>query len=127
MKELPRRAPPIPVLVLHAMAMVAIQWECYDAALAMLFGFLVYLRTSEMFEIQVSQLTFVGQDKLVLQLPETKGTARSGAIESVTLVDSLLVPALRRHLAEKPEGTNFCKGRQYSFVRCSDRCSTSYI
>ena len=76
----------------------------YDVALAMLFGFLVYLRTSEMFEIQVSQLTFVGQDKLVLQLPETKGTARSGAIESVTLVDSLLVPALYRHLAGKPRG-----------------------
>ena len=104
MRELPRRAPPIPLLLAHAMAMVAIHWQCFDASLAILLGFLTYLRTSELLDLHVRQCTFVGDNKLVIQLPETKGTARSGAVESVTLVDELLVPALRRHLAGKPLG-----------------------
>ena len=100
MRELPTRAPPLPLDLVLAMSGVALRWQFRDVAVLLLLGFNAFLRTAELLGLMSSQLVFSPDGMhAVVQLPETKGTARSGAIESVPLADRGLVLALRHACA----------------------------
>ena len=83
--------------------------------------FNAFLRASELLGAQATQLTF-SRDGIwaVLQLPETTGTARLGAIESVALADRGLVPALQSACAGLRPGDRLLRRQPARFRICVD-------
>ena len=57
----------------------------------------------------------------MIQLPETKSSARAGAVESVTLADGYRAPALFRHLAHRLPGYQLLQMPPAQFRSCFHR------
>jgi hypothetical protein len=86
--ELPERALAISSTVMLSLASVAWKWGFTDVALLLRVGFHCFLRTGELCTLRAAQCVFsIDRKQAVIMLPETKGTARKGAIESVSITD----------------------------------------
>ena len=96
--ELPIRALPMSLLMLQAMCGLLWAWHFEDMVLVLLLGYHALLRTGEMLSVQAGQITFGANGTALLSLPETKGTSRKGAIESVSICDAELFQLLKVHL-----------------------------
>ena len=85
--ELPRRSTPLPLLVLEGMVGLARCWGFHDMALLLALGFHGFLRTGELLDLRPANLHVDAQNGVVVvTLPHTKGTARHGAVEGVSIV-----------------------------------------
>ena len=84
--EVPNRAPPLPVDVLHAMVGYALFKEKQTLALSFLLAFHGLLRTGELVALKCGQVSISSpQGPAVISLGLTKGGKRQGAAESVTI------------------------------------------
>ena len=98
--EMPQRATPIPKAIVRGLAALAWRWGYWDVCLVILLQFEVFLRTGEVAGILRHQFTISqGGLRAVLALPHTKGSARSGASESVVLDDAWLIRKLSCYLS----------------------------
>ena len=95
--EVPNRAPPLPVVVLHAMCGWAWFHGHHGFAVSLLMGFYGMLRTGEILGIRRQDLKAdVNHAKILLSLGLTKSGKRMGAAESVVLgYDKVVVPLLQ--------------------------------
>ena len=81
--EIPNRAPPLPVHVLHAMVGWALFHQRFTFALSLLLGFYGMLRTGEILGLRSSQiLAESNKSKVIISLGLTKGGKRQGTAES---------------------------------------------
>jgi integrase len=102
---MPSRARPLLVEELQALAGLAAAWDAWDVSLLLLLGYHAILRTSELFSMRVSQVSFAADGRSAfVSLPNTKGSQRKGAPEGVRLTDVRLIAALRRHVASLQPG-----------------------
>ena len=90
--EVPNRAPPLPVHVLHAM----VGWGLFHGhvtfAVSLILGFYAMLRTGEILGLRASQLMVDAKStKVVVSLGMTKGGKRQGAAESTVVGYDLAV------------------------------------
>ena len=100
-RELPRRAPPLPIGILLAMAGTALYCRDLSTAVLLLIGCSGYLRTGELLSIIVSACNFDWTNMiLVIALPVTKSGLRSGAQEMVAIQDERTM-RLCAHLCSK--------------------------
>jgi hypothetical protein len=85
-RELPARAPPLTVFLLQALVGLALNKKLPNVAAALMIGFYGLLRTGEILKL-TSQDFSIGKSPrtLVVNLGLTKGGARQGALESVTI------------------------------------------
>eukprot|EP00438_Fugacium_kawagutii_P025239 Skav236128 [mRNA] locus=scaffold900:368879:380005:- [translate_table: standard] len=84
--EIPNRAPPLPLDVLHAMVGYALFKQQAHMALTLLVAFHGLLRTGELLNLQNRHVTISGpKGPAVLSLGLTKSGKRQGAAESVTI------------------------------------------
>ena len=84
--EIPNRAPPLPLEVLHAMVGCALFKEKPTLALSFLLAFHGLLRTGELLALKCSQVHISSpKGPAVISLGLTKGGKRQGAAESVTV------------------------------------------
>ena len=84
--EVPNRAPPLPLEVLHAMVGYATFKQNCRLALSFLLGFHGLLRTGELLQIKGSQVSIRSpRGPAVISLGLTKSGKRQGAAESVTI------------------------------------------
>ena len=95
--EVPNRAPPLPVVVLHAMCGWAWFHGHHGFAVSLLMGFYGMLRTGEILGIRRQDLKAdVNHAKILLSRGLTKSGKRMGAAESVILgYDKVVVPLLQ--------------------------------
>ena len=94
--ELPTRAPPLPRDVFFAMAEHFTRLALPGVALAVLVGGHCVLRTTELATLTFSQIEFAGDyTSAVVSLGVTKGGARRGASESVTIELPWLAAAVK--------------------------------
>ena len=91
--ELPRRAPPLPAVVLTGLVGFALSEGRLGLAATLLAGFAGFLRTAELTSLSASQLTFSDSGCLVL-LPLTKSGQRRGGPETVHITDPQAVQLL---------------------------------
>ena len=91
--ELPRRAPPLPALVLSGLVGVALAEGLLGVAATLLTGFAGFLRTMEFMTLTASQLTF-SDDGCLIILPLTKSGRRRGGPETVQISDPQAVQLL---------------------------------
>jgi hypothetical protein len=89
--ELPVRAPPMPALVLAALAGAALQRNDVPLAVCFLVGFHCYLRSGEMAFLQGGHFHLSSDTSGVLILPWTKSGIRRGAQEMVRLDDQCVI------------------------------------
>ena len=99
--EMPARAPPMPLEVLVGMAGLAQHWQLYDVTLVLLVAYHCYLRTGEFTSLMLHQFAFAQEGTCIITLPNTKGTKRSGAVETVSIEDPALVAAVRLYHGER--------------------------
>jgi len=98
-QEMPDRASPIPRIVVQALAGLAFSWGYWDVAICILVQYSTFLRTGEMTSMRKQMFRFAQSGcQAVLVLPHTKGSSRTGAVESVVLDDAALVRAVRAYL-----------------------------
>ena len=84
--EVPNRAPPLPELVVHAMAGWGFFHGHHSFAVSLLVGFYTMLRSGELLGLKSSSLLCAPKDRQVLiSLGLTKSGKRQGAAESVIL------------------------------------------
>lgn len=90
--EIPNRAPPLPVHVLHAMVGWAFFHQRFTFGISLLLGYYGMLRTGEIIALRGSQLlTDPRNSKLILSLGLTKGGKRQGAAESAVIGYDMVV------------------------------------
>lgn len=90
-REMPARAPPLTVYLVEAMAGLAMSHNEPQVATALMLGFYGLLRTGELLKLSAQDFSIGKSPRvLVINLGLTKGGARQGALESVT-VDNLTV------------------------------------
>eukprot|EP00438_Fugacium_kawagutii_P003864 Skav231339 [mRNA] locus=scaffold2490:144917:145995:- [translate_table: standard] len=86
--EVPNRAPPLPLDVVHALVGLAMFQDKPHMALTLLVAFHGLLRTGELLSLQVKNLSIAkAKGPAVLSLGLTKGGKRQGAAESVTIYE----------------------------------------
>ena len=86
MHELPNRAPPLPEPVLQAMTGLCFFRNDYYMGISLLLGFYGMLRTGEILNVKVSDVTISRErGPAVIALGYTKGGRRAGAAESITV------------------------------------------
>ena len=84
--EIPNRAPPLPEIVVHAMAGHALLNDRFEFALSLLVGFYSMLRTGELLGLASHHFSLKSPTQVaVISLGLTKGGQRQGALESDTL------------------------------------------
>ena len=84
--EIPNRAPPLPVHIVHAMCGWACFHQHYSFAVSLLIGFYAMLRTGEILGLtKESFTTEAHQSRVLVNLGLTKSGKRAGAAESVVL------------------------------------------
>ena len=104
--ELPMRAWPLTREQVMAMCAVLYAWDLQDVALVVLLQFHALLRAGEGLSARSNQFTF-SPDFLQghMALPFTKGSARKGAVEGVSITCQALCQMLINHFAGLPAGT----------------------
>ena len=116
-QELPHRAPPLTPAMVWAIAHVLWQWKFADCAALVLLGFDTFLRTGELVAIQRLHV-LTGQSEwpsMHVSLPFTKGTARSGGVESVVCRDPLVVAVIHKLLHELSPGDRLLRRTPLQF------------
>jgi hypothetical protein len=117
-KQLPNRAAAIPLRVLHAIVGVLWSWNRMDAAIMCLVAYHCCLRTAEMAFATVAHVHFAADGlSAVLALPFTKGSARTGATESVTIFDACVVYLLRLLTSNLLPGDFLLRRKLFQFRR----------
>ena len=91
--ELPRRAPPLPALVLSGFVGFALTEGLLGVAATLMAAFAGFLRTTEFFTLTASQLHFSNEGCLII-LPLTKSGQRRGGPETVHITDAQAVQLL---------------------------------
>ena len=95
--EIPNRAPPLTLQVLDALCGWSIFNYCPTFGLSLRVAFFGLLRTGELLSLRAKDVFIPGpKGPAVLSLGLTKGGARQGAAESVTLHEQSILPALWR-------------------------------
>ena len=93
--EIPNRAPPMTLQVLDALCGWSVFHECPEFGLSLRVAFFGLLRTGELLSLRARDIFIPGpKGPAVLSLGLTKGGARQGAAESVTLHEESILPAL---------------------------------
>ena len=90
------RALPLEQEILLAMASIAIVKKRQSLAAILLIGFNGLLRANEMLRLTYGQISILRKDTMVITLEDTKGSKRSGQVESVLIKETSLVPAVAR-------------------------------
>ena len=90
------RALPLGREILLAMASIAILKRKQSLAISLLVGFNGLLRANEMVTLTFGQISILKKDTLIVTLEDTKGTKRSGEVESVMIKDGSLVPVIEK-------------------------------
>ena len=90
------RALPLGQDLLLAMASIAILRRKKELALILLIGFNGLLRASEMLMLTFGQISILRDGTMMITLEDTKGTKRSGEVESVLVRDNSLVPVVAK-------------------------------
>eukprot|EP00435_Cladocopium_sp_Y103_P019508 s2655_g4.t1 len=107
--EIPNRAPPLPEVVVHAMAGHALLNSDLGFALSLLVGFYSMLRTGELLGLSSQHISAGTPGQVaVLSLGVTKGGQRQGALESATLGVVDVVKLLLRWKKRNPPNTPMC-------------------
>ena len=95
--ELPNRAPPMPEVVVHAIAGQALLNNDPEFALSVLLGFYAMMRTGELLNVDRRHVEVSKEDgPAILSLGLTKGGRRQGAAESITVTVFDVVRRLRQ-------------------------------
>ena len=85
-REMPRRAPPLPEDLLHALRGYFLNLNLPNIALALEVAFYGVLRTGELLNLRANHIDVSpALDCAVFNLGETKTSQRSGASDSITL------------------------------------------
>ena len=101
--ELPARAPPMPLRVMFALAEWFLRQRRTGMALGVVLAMHCFLRTGELLSLAFGQLSWAEDCRsAIVSLGITKGGARRGAAESVTLELDWLVLALRAWALSEP-------------------------
>ena len=101
--ELPNRAAPLTPLILGGICGAMTVQGDHEMADASVVAFHCLMRTGEIFKAHVKDVTWL-RGKASLSLPNTKGAARSGIAESVTVEDPSVVTILKRHTEGRRPG-----------------------
>ena len=128
--EMPARAPPMPVRVVLALAEWLLRRRHTGMALDVVLATHCFLRTGELLGLEFGQLTWAEDSRsAIVSLGITKGGARRGAAESVTLELDWLALALRAWALSEP-GASVVGETQHRFrqlfseglaaIRCED-------
>ena len=91
--ELPRRAPPLPSLILSGLVGLALTHGHLGIAAVLMSGFDGFLRTSEFLTLSPEMVSFSDSGALLV-LPLTKSGQRRGGAESVRITDPAAVQLL---------------------------------
>jgi hypothetical protein len=103
--EMPARAPPLTPDLVEALAGCALKLKLPHVSLAILIGFYGLLRTAEICNLSRGDMAIsLDPPTVVLNLGLTKGGARSGALESVTLNQQFLVKLCQAWVLNKQAG-----------------------
>ena len=114
LNEIPNRAPPIPEMVVHAMAGHALLSNDVAFALSVLIGFYSMLRTGELLGIASNHISLNSPTQVrVISLGLTKGGQRQGALESSTLGVLDVLKLLRKWKSKCPPNTPLCPAHKW--------------
>lgn len=122
--ELPSRALPFTVETLFAYCGVLIQWRHADCALALLVGFHGIMRSGELMNFTRGHMSFEDNGNILVSLPSTKTSKRTGARELISLTDSTVVRLLRRWADGKSPGDRLVTIPDHSFRNMFNRVSS---
>jgi integrase len=114
--ELPSQAPPSSPEEAMALAGLAAKEGKFGLAFAVLLAFECYLRTGEWVRLVPEQVVFADRG-LVVDLGETKGTARRGGKDVVSTQDPLLCHFARKALSATPPASTFVQMSESHFRR----------
>ena len=94
--EIPNRAPPLPVHVVHSMVGWALFHGHRTFAVSLLVGYYAMLRTGELVTLKSNHLFCdSAHDKVILSLGPTKGGKRQGAAESCVVGYDMVVKFIK--------------------------------
>eukprot|EP00438_Fugacium_kawagutii_P036449 Skav224179 [mRNA] locus=scaffold257:56221:60355:- [translate_table: standard] len=106
--EIPNRAPPLPVHVVHALAGWAFFNQHVTFGISLLLGFYGMLRTGEILSLRSNHLSCEPtHQRVVVSFSLTKGGKRQGAAESVVLGYDVVVEFLKKWKACAASTTPF--------------------
>ena len=109
LNEIPNRAPPLPEVVVQAMAGRAIMRNELSFALSLLVGFYSMLRTGELLGVSSEHISLDSTSHVaVISLGLTKGGQRQGALESCTLGVVDVLQLLRKWKRKNGPNTPLC-------------------
>ena len=114
--ELPNQAPPCSPEEAMALAGLAAEEKKYGLAFTILLAFECYLRTGEWVKMHPEQVEFVDRG-LVVDLGETKGTARRGGKDTVATQDLTLCRFARKAVDSTPRGSSLVQMSETHFRR----------
>ena len=114
-REIPARAPPLPAMVLVAMAGFAKACGRNDIAILLLLGFHTMLRTCELLTLTGDKIALNADNVGVLGLEWTKMGQRRGVSEYVTIDDAEIGRRLAQYLRNKPRGVPLLLGSSADF------------
>ena len=104
-QEVPCRAPPLSLRAMMAICFYMWTWGYPEAALMTCVAYTIFLRTMEFVGMTASQVAVHPKLQLVhIQLPLSKGAARSRGVEGVLLEEPLLVRGLALLVQRKSPG-----------------------
>jgi hypothetical protein len=114
--ELPVRSPPLSESTALAIAGILHAWQRTDAAILVTLAFYGFLRTGEFCTLIRGQVEFARDlTFVVLFLPDSKGSQRKGAPESVLIRNSALTRCLARYLQSLLPGDRVAKREPSQF------------
>lgn len=113
--EVPNRAPPMSLEVLHLLVGYALFRNEHSFALSLLLGFHALLRTGELLAVQAKHVSVPkARGPAVISLGYTKTGKRQGAAESVTLHNEDVCRRLHQWVQHVPNHA-FLTGKSYSW------------
>ena len=115
--ELPSRVPPLPQLVLAALAGSLIQAGELSMAVAIVTGFHCFLRTAELLGATSGDVTWSARGRGCISLPLTKSSQRTGAPEFVTVEDAVVAKLLQHFLQGCARTSPIFRGSVVDFRR----------
>ena len=110
--EPPSRAPPMPVILVHAMVMQSMIWGDPSFAASLLLGFYAYLRTGELLALHRSQCFYDAAGNLVVALGQSKSGKRRGEDE-FAVIDASPVTCILRLFLDPLRPTDPLVGRDH--------------
>ena len=109
--EPPARAPPMPTLICHAMAMLAMVEHDPFMALSLLLCFHAYLRTGELLTLRMSQIFVDTQGNVIIALGRSKTGKRRGEDE-FSIIDAGPIATLVSWFIGLHPGNSLFAGRE---------------